>query len=155
MFLASSNFGLRKNSRKNAWCLRKSMFKKDLCKLLRYRFPTTSRSKKKQSMEWKHTDSTVKQKFWAQRLVTRVIPIVFWTWKISSLLISLRKCNYNQCFLLTEKIILFLEWRRHKTQNSYQSSYKIGGARGVTVIVVGNGHGDTSSNPGPGWLHFT
>ena len=23
-----------------------------------------------------------------------------------------------------------------------------GGARGVVVIVVGNGHGDTSSNPG-------
>ena len=26
---------------------------------------------------------------------------------------------------------------------------KWGGARGVMVIVVGNGHGDTSSNPGP------
>ena len=25
-----------------------------------------------------------------------------------------------------------------------------GGARGVMVIVVGNGHDDTSSNPGPG-----
>ena len=25
-----------------------------------------------------------------------------------------------------------------------------GGARGVMVIVVGNGHGDTSSNPWPG-----
>ena len=31
----------------------------------------------------------------------------------------------------------------------------IGGARGVVVIVVGNGHGDTSSNPGRDWLHFT
>ena len=31
----------------------------------------------------------------------------------------------------------------------------IGGACGVTVIVVGNGHGDTSSNPGQNWLHFT
>ena len=28
-------------------------------------------------------------------------------------------------------------------------------ARGVMVIVVGNGHGDTSSNPGRYWLHFT
>ena len=27
---------------------------------------------------------------------------------------------------------------------------KYGGARGVMVIVVGNGHGDTSSNPGLG-----
>ena len=30
-----------------------------------------------------------------------------------------------------------------------------GGARGVMVIVAGNGHGDTSSNPGRDWLHFT
>ena len=29
-----------------------------------------------------------------------------------------------------------------------------GGACGVVVIVVGNGHGDTSSNPGRDWLHF-
>ena len=28
-----------------------------------------------------------------------------------------------------------------------------GGARGVMVIVVENGHGDTSSNPGRNWLH--
>ena len=31
----------------------------------------------------------------------------------------------------------------------------IRGARGVVVIVVGNEHGDTSSNPGRDWLHFT
>ena len=30
-----------------------------------------------------------------------------------------------------------------------------GGARGVMVIVVGNGHGDTSSNPGRDLLPFT
>ena len=30
-----------------------------------------------------------------------------------------------------------------------------GGARGIIVIVVGNEHGDTSSNPGRDWLHFT
>ena len=28
-------------------------------------------------------------------------------------------------------------------------------SRGVVVIVVGNGHGDTSSNPGRDWLQFT
>ena len=28
-------------------------------------------------------------------------------------------------------------------------------AHGVMFIVVGNGHGDTSSNPGRVWLHFT
>ena len=38
------------------------------------------------------------------------------------------------------------------------SHYKVhcwGGARGVMVIVVGNGLGDTSSNHGRDWLHFT
>ena len=29
--------------------------------------------------------------------------------------------------------------------------FELGGARGVMVIVVGNGHGDTSSNPGQDW----
>ena len=31
----------------------------------------------------------------------------------------------------------------------------ISGARGVNVIVVGNEHGEPSSNPGLDWLHFT
>ena len=30
-----------------------------------------------------------------------------------------------------------------------------GGARDVMVIIVGNGHGDTDSNPGRDCLHFT
>ena len=28
-------------------------------------------------------------------------------------------------------------------------------ARGVVVIIVGNGHDDTGSNTGRDWLHFT
>ena len=28
------------------------------------------------------------------------------------------------------------------------TGYVLGGARGVMVIIAGNGHGDTSSNPG-------
>ena len=32
--------------------------------------------------------------------------------------------------------------------------FKKGGARGV-MVIVGNEHGDTSSNPGREWLHFT
>ena len=31
----------------------------------------------------------------------------------------------------------------------------VGGARGVMVSIVGNGHGNMSSNPGQDWLHFT
>ena len=33
--------------------------------------------------------------------------------------------------------------------------YDLKRAHGVMLIVVGNGHGDTSSNPGRGRLHFT
>ena len=35
------------------------------------------------------------------------------------------------------------------------SYYFSGGARGAMVIVAGYRHGDTSSNPGRDWLHFT
>ena len=31
----------------------------------------------------------------------------------------------------------------------------LAGAHGVMVIVAGNGHDDTISNPGRDWLHFT
>ena len=36
--------------------------------------------------------------------------------------------------------------------NRYDDSSE--GVRGVMVIIVGNGHGDTSSNPGRDLLHF-
>ena len=39
--------------------------------------------------------------------------------------------------------------------NVFKKKKKLGGAHGVMVIVVGNGHGDTSSNLGRDWLHFT
>ena len=39
--------------------------------------------------------------------------------------------------------------------DSTQSSNCLRGARGVMVIVVGNGHGDTCSNTGRDWLQFT
>ncbi len=43
---------------------------------------------------------------------------------------------------------------------NYEIAYKFcniikgdifGGVRGVMVIIIGNGHGDTSSNPGRDW----
>ncbi len=39
--------------------------------------------------------------------------------------------------------------------STQQYRVRIGGARGVIIIVVGNEHGDTSSNPGRNSLHFT
>ena len=38
---------------------------------------------------------------------------------------------------------------------SFTDLATFGGAHGVVVIAVGNEHGDTSSNPGRYWLHFT
>ena len=37
----------------------------------------------------------------------------------------------------------------------YNRMVLYGVACGVMVIVIGNGHGNTSSNPGRDWLHFT
>ena len=46
--------------------------------------------------------------------------------------------------------------------NRYHHFWSVGlgvivkrGARGIMVIVLGSGHGDTSSNPGRDRLHFT
>ena len=41
------------------------------------------------------------------------------------------------------------------TQHGGARGVIYGGARGVMVIVIGNAHSDTSSNPGRDWLHFT
>ena len=56
--------------------------------------------------------------------------------------------HYNQLAeLLGEKNIseLIIRYTITKNRNNFKG---IGGARGVMVIVVGNGHGNTSSNPG-------
>ena len=38
---------------------------------------------------------------------------------------------------------------------NFSDVHFFGGVRGVMVIVAENGHGDTSSNSGQDWLHFT
>ena len=47
-----------------------------------------------------------------------------------------------------------MEKKRKTIRLSKKLTY-FGGASGLVVIVVGNGHSDTSSNPGRDWLHFT
>ena len=42
-----------------------------------------------------------------------------------------------------------------KKQCRLKYKRRLGGACGVMVIAVRNGHGETSSNPRRGWLHFT
>ena len=43
----------------------------------------------------------------------------------------------------------------HMLSITYINNIDRGDARGVMVIVVGNGHGDASSNTGRDCLHFT
>ena len=66
---------------------------------------------------------------------------------------------WNQVKATTLSLVITLTFINSKTskQVEYKESIKrkILGARGVMVIIVGNGHGDTSSNPGRDWLHFT
>ena len=57
---------------------------------------------------------------------------------------------FHTCVLRWVKLIWIHGFSFTETTIKSQS----GGARGVMVIVVGNGHGDTSSNPGQDWLHF-
>ena len=47
------------------------------------------------------------------------------------------------------------KWKLFKLLDYRMISIFLGSAHGVMVIIVGNGHGDTSSNPGRDWLHFT
>ena len=55
--------------------------------------------------------------------------------------------NWKAIKLQTRRSWSLIEYLIHKTL-----WHICGGARGVVVIVVGNGHGDTSSNPGRDWL---
>ena len=47
-----------------------------------------------------------------------------------------------------------IDWGKKKKKKK-NTDKEIKGACGVMVIVVWNGHGDMSSNPGREWLHFT
>ena len=50
----------------------------------------------------------------------------------------------------TERCCWCFTWQRHEPISS-AASKQYGSARGVMVIVVGNGPGDTSSNPRRDW----
>ena len=61
-------------------------------------------------------------------------------------------CSYDR-MLMSNRYIHLLN--TSITDRMYHKASFFGGARGVIVVVVGNEHGDTSSNPGRDWLHFT
>ena len=67
--------------------------------------------------------------------------------------VKLKESNKKDKYLDFARELIKLEHESDVYTNYNWCSY--GGARGVIVIVVGNEHGDTSSNPGRDWLHFT
>ena len=69
------------------------------------------------------------------------------------MVISLNSCRYTNILFSSIYSVVGKELLRH-LKNIYLYTCR-GGARGVMVIVAGNIHGDTSSNPGRDWLDFT
>ena len=66
--------------------------------------------------------------------------------------------KYFQILSITVSSYLSFNNNNNNDNNKLDSDIYLsiyGGTRGVMVIVAGYGHGDTSSNPGPDWLHFT
>ena len=62
----------------------------------------------------------------------------------------------NELELICARVLLlFLYSKMVLILILFNINHLFGGARGVMVIVAGYRHGDTSSNPGPDWLHFT
>ena len=67
------------------WFLKKNVYKE--AKHVYYNKPES----KRQFMEWKHSNSSINKKLWAQQSVKKILLIVFWDMKGPSLLISLKK----------------------------------------------------------------
>ena len=59
---------------------------------------------------------------------------------------SLMLLKFHYCLYVFDLVLCVMAYKRSMVILMSKPFY--GGARGVMVIVVGNGHGDTSSNPG-------
>ena len=87
------------------------------------------------------------------------VPIGRHTWQYSRWHPGYER-NYENKFCWSAKIGVSMcsspyENVAYELVHTSPAVFSYGGARGVVVIAVGNGHGDTSSNPGRDWLHFT
>ena len=74
-------------------------------------------------------------------------------------LIWLDNLLWKPRYLMKEYNLMFKKKEAWNIPYPMQTSTDVedpaGGACGVMVIVIGNGHGDTRSNPGRDWWHFT
>ena len=84
-------------------------------------------------------------------LITRLVEVCPINW--IQLIKSIHSCN-KLAMLITVKCYIFIGRVCCVTEIGMIPQQLDRYRRGVMVIVVGNGHGDTSSNPGRDWLHF-
>ena len=113
---------------------------------------------------WVLVFSTASLSNWLNFLCTELYNCSTTTFFLGSSQIALIQPVHDQGYILIflDRMHLlftkvhFLFWQPGRVGGQYTTYiYIFGGARGVLVIVIGNGHGDTSSNPGRDWLHFT
>ena len=80
-------------------------------------------------------------------------------WVKSFAVFATLPCIYHMTKTFQAMEVTPCDWSYHGDWNTNMciASHHVydGGARGVMVIIVGNGHGDMSSNLGRDWLHFT
>ena len=100
----------------------------------------------KLSVIWKSDLTNKMKRSCFQAAVVLILLYGCTTWTLTKWLEKKLDGNYTRMLWA----ILNKSWWHHPTKHQLY-----GGARGVVVIAVGNEHGDTSSNPGWDWLHFT
>ena len=82
-------------------------------------------------------------------------------WEVQGHLLSLRLSGFCEIwsfscpFFKWNNFFLISGCLKYVKLAEYKQKCVYWGACGVMVIVLGNGHGDTSSNPRRDWLHFT
>ena len=75
---------------------------------------------------------------------------------IMTIILILNNDNIYTIMWFQVNLAIYNNYNNNNNNNDTNYIAEISGAAGgVMVIVVGNGHGDTSSNPERNWLHFT
>ena len=100
---------------------------------------------------WKSDLTDKMKRSFFQVAVVSILLYGYTTWTLTKRLEKKQDSNYTMLRAIWNK-----SWRQHPTRHQLYGhlppitkTIHCGGARGVMVIVVGYGHDDTSSNPGP------
>ena len=106
------------------------------------------------SIVWKSDLSDKIKRDCFQVVAVSILLIGCTTWTLRKHIKKKLDGNYTRMI----RAVFNKSWKqplKKKTAVRQLTSHLKNNARGVMVIVAGYEHGDTSSNPGPDWLHFT